>query len=117
MDDAAAKHFAEEWVSAWNGHDLETILSHYADPPSHTSPLIALRLGIADGTIKDSATLRDYFRRGLESAPALRFDLIETFVGVGSVGLVYTNQVGKRILEVMHLDANGKVVRSVVCWA
>ena len=26
-----ARTFAEEWVAAWNAHDLERILAHYSD--------------------------------------------------------------------------------------
>lgn len=40
-----ARHFASEWVSAWNSHDLDRILSHYSDDFSMTSPFIAGPLG------------------------------------------------------------------------
>ena len=26
-----ARRFAEEWIAAWNAHDLERILAHYTD--------------------------------------------------------------------------------------
>jgi hypothetical protein len=26
-----AEHFAADWIAAWNAHDLEHILAHYAD--------------------------------------------------------------------------------------
>jgi hypothetical protein len=25
-----ANHFAEDWIAAWNAHDLQRILAHYA---------------------------------------------------------------------------------------
>lgn len=37
-----AKQFAEHWISAWNKHDLEEILSHYTDDFDMTTPMIQL---------------------------------------------------------------------------
>jgi hypothetical protein len=36
-----AEHFAEEWISAWNAHDLVRILSHYENDFEMASPRIA----------------------------------------------------------------------------
>jgi ketosteroid isomerase-like protein len=33
-----AAQFAEEWIAAWNSHDLDRILSHYADDFEMASP-------------------------------------------------------------------------------
>jgi ketosteroid isomerase-like protein len=32
IDEATAKRFAHSWYSAWNAHDLDGIISHYAVP-------------------------------------------------------------------------------------
>jgi hypothetical protein len=109
-----SRAFAEDWVDAWNRHDLDAIVSHYADPPEHSSPLIVERLGRADGTIRSAEELRAYFQRGLEGAPPLRFELLDVFPGVSSVAVLYRNHRGKTVLEVMYLDAQNKVTRSTV---
>ena len=31
VDSAFAEHFANDWIAAWNAHDLDRVLSHYAD--------------------------------------------------------------------------------------
>ena len=36
-----AKRFAREWIEAWNSHDLDAILSHYATDVVLTSPVAA----------------------------------------------------------------------------
>ncbi len=110
----AARAFADEWVDAWNRHDLAAILAHYADPPEHASPLIVERLGRADGTIRDRAELEAYFRRGLEGSPPLCFELLDVFPGVSSVALLYRNHRGNTVLEVMDLDDRARVTRSTV---
>lgn len=114
MDLDGARAFASAWVDAWNRHDLEAILDHYADPPAHTSPLVVERLGRADGTIRDRAELAAYFARGLASTPPLRFELVDVLPGVSSVAVVYRNHRGRTVVEVMVLDDRGKVVRSLV---
>jgi hypothetical protein len=51
MDHAFAEQFAEEWYAAWNAHDPERILSHYADDVEVASPLVSVLTGEADGRI------------------------------------------------------------------
>ena len=67
--------FAREWIEAWNAHDLERILSHYAEDIVLTSPIAARRLGDPRGTVRGKAALRDYFAQGLAARPDLRFAL------------------------------------------
>ncbi|WP_294294153.1 hypothetical protein [uncultured Chryseobacterium sp.] len=38
--------FAAAWISAWNSHDLENILSHYSDDLMITTPMITLATGV-----------------------------------------------------------------------
>ncbi|HET7214261.1 MAG TPA: nuclear transport factor 2 family protein [Terriglobia bacterium] len=113
LKEAEAQKFAEEWVQAWNAHDLEAILSHYAPDVVLTSPVAAELLNDASGTVKGKDALRAYFSRGLEVHRNLAFDLREVLVGISSVVLYYQNQKGTMTGEFMELDANKKVVRVV----
>ena len=40
LPDDFAKQFATEWISAWNAHDLDAILSHYVDDFEMSSPVM-----------------------------------------------------------------------------
>lgn len=104
-----AKTLAEQWVAAWNSHDLEAILGHYDESVELISPVAAQLLGRADGKVSGKANLRAYFQRGLEAYPGLRFELEDVLAGVNSVVLYYKNQKGTRTAEYMELAANGKV--------
>ena len=104
---------AEEWVAAWNAHDLELILAHYEEEVVLTSPVAARLLGLPDGKVAGKANLRAYFQRGLEAFPELRFRLEDVLWGLRSVVLYYTNQQGTRTAEFMELSAAGKVARVV----
>jgi ketosteroid isomerase-like protein len=108
-----AWELANDWVAAWNTHDLELILAHYEDAVELTSPVAARLLGTSDGMVVGKANLRAYFQRGLEAYPELQFRLEDVFWGLNSVVLVYANQRGTRTAEYMELSAIGKVARVV----
>ena len=80
---------AQEWIAAWNAHDLELILAHYAEDVELTSPFVAKLTGPSEGVVRGKAALRDYFTRGLEAYPTLRFDFIQLYPGVRSCVLEY----------------------------
>jgi len=109
-----ARAFAQEWIDAWNSHDLERILAHHAEDAVLSSPVALQRFG-GDGTLRGKTALRDYFARGLAAYPDLRFDLIETLWGTETIVLGYANNHrGSKTAEVMLLNPAGKVSR---VWA
>ncbi len=108
---ADAERLAAHWIAAWNAHDLDAVLSHYADDVEIASPVAAQLLGTPDGRVVGKPALRAYFARGLEAFPALRFALKDVLVGTDTVVLYYVNQRGTHTAEVMELGANGLVTR------
>ena|SRR6188472_1632718 len=110
MTSEEARRFAEEWVDAWNRHDLDGILEHYAEDIVFTSPFAA-KLVPGDGTVRGRSALRDYFKAGLSAYPDLRFTLRHVAVGVDSVTLVYDSVKGLLAAETMTLDGRLNVTR------
>jgi hypothetical protein len=108
-----AWQLANEWVAAWNAHDLDLIMAHYEDEVELTSPVAARLLGKPDGKVAGKANLRAYFQRGLEAFPEMQFRLEDVLWGLNSVVLYYANQKGTRTAEFMELSAAGKVARVV----
>ena len=104
---------AEHWITVWNAHDLDLIMTHYEDSIELSSPVVAQLLGKPGTKLIGKANLRAYFQRGLEAYPELYFRLEDVFLGVSSVVLLYTNQKGTRTAEFMELSAIGKVARVV----
>ncbi len=107
---ADAERLAAEWVAAWNAHDLDAIMHHYADDVEIASP-VAAQLLAGDGHVRGKPALRAYFAKGLAANPQLRFELKQIFVGVDTIVLRYANQRGTETAEVMELDARGHVRR------
>ena len=108
---------AQDWVGAWNAHDLERILTHYEEGVELTSPAAAQLFGAPDGKVAGKTNLRAYFQRGLEAYPNLHFQLEDVLWGVSSVVLCYKNQKGSRTAEFMELSATGKVSRVVANYS
>jgi ketosteroid isomerase-like protein len=117
LTESEARNFAQEWIVAWNSHDLEAILSHYGEDIVLTSPVAAKMLGDPTGAIRGKTALRNYFRRGLEAYPNLQFELLDMMFGISSVVLCYKNQKGTKSAEFMEFDANGRVARVVANYS
>src|SRR5258708_5427168 len=117
LTETQARQFANEWVQAWNSHDLDAIMSHYASEVVLTSPVAANLLNDPSGTVAGKEALRKYFERGLAAYPDLSFQLLDVMRGISSVVLYYVNQKGTKSGEFMELDANQKVVRIVANYS
>ncbi len=104
-----ARAFAEEWVAAWNSHDLELILTHYEEDVELRSP-VAVKLLQGDGTVRGKVALREYFELGLQAYPHLRFELVETLWGIETIVISYVNNVrGSKTAEVMLMSEAGRI--------
>ncbi|HUN90077.1 MAG TPA: nuclear transport factor 2 family protein [Terriglobales bacterium] len=113
LTETFARQFAADWIHAWNSHELEAIMSHYAEDVVLTSPAAAKLLGEPSGLVQGKEDVREYFRRGLEAFPQLKFSLVDVFWGVSSVVLCFENQRGTRTAEFMEIDAEKLIMRVI----
>ena len=104
-----AQKFAQEWIESWNSHDLDVIMTHYAEDVEITSPMIKLAAGIESGSLLGKATVRAYWEKALSRITDLHFELVDVTQGVNSVALYYKSVMNKMSIEVMFFDDNGKV--------
>ena len=82
----SAEAFAAHWISAWNSHDIEAILSHYSDDVVFLSPVAAQRTG--DGRVIGREALRSYWSAGLAAQPELQFELDKVLIGFHTVTFI-----------------------------
>ncbi|HXE10562.1 MAG TPA: nuclear transport factor 2 family protein [Bryobacteraceae bacterium] len=113
MTETQARSFAREWMMAWNSHDLNAIMSHYAPEVVLISPVAARLLADSTGTVVGKEALLSYFKQGLQAYPNLSFNLIEVMWGLSSIVLHYVNQNGIKCGEFMELAPDGKVIKVV----
>jgi SnoaL-like domain len=117
MTEARAAGFAREWVAAWNGHDLDRILSHYAEDIVFASPFAVELTGAPDGVVRGKPALRSYFARGLGPIPSCVSQPITALPGAASVALHYRSIGGREAIEVMELGGDGLVHRVTVHYS
>lgn len=115
IDAAFAARFAEEWIQAWNSHDLDRVLSHYADTFEMVSPVIVQITGESSGRLIGKPAVRAYWSKAFQLIPDLRFELIATLVGVDSVTVHYKGHRG--LAAEVFTFANGKVVKAAAHYA
>ena len=113
VDEVKAREFAASWYAAWNAHDIDRIMSHYAAGIEHSSPFIKRYNGTDDTSLKGIEAVRDYFDRALKRNPTLRFDPLHLTIGLESVILVYRRMTGDLAAELFAFDEAGSVARSI----
>jgi ketosteroid isomerase-like protein len=110
--------FADEWIAAWNAHDLDRILSHYAEDVVFESPVIRERLGKASGQVRGKDELRAYWSGAFRAWPDLRFELLDLFKGVDGGAVRYFSHVrGCDVIEVFRFGADGLVTQASAHYA
>lgn len=107
-----AEHFASEWLDAWNAHDLDRILGHYADDFEMHSPAITQILGVPSGMLRGKEAVRGYWAKALGLFPDLKFELQATLLGIDSITLCYTGARGRVVAEVFRFGPNHQVIRA-----
>jgi len=116
IDRKFAERFAEDWIAAWNSHDLERVLAHYSDDFEMSSPFIALIAGEPSGKLRGKKAVREYWARALQMNPNLHFKLATTLVGAGSITIYYEGIRGM-VAEVVHFGPDGKVTAAFAHYA
>lgn len=103
--------FAQEWLMAWNSHDLNKIMEHYSEKIDFVSPIIQ-QMGInAEGKISNKSDLKDYFSKALQKYPDLHFELYHELKGSHSIVLFYRSVNNSFSAEYMELNKEGQVTK------
>lgn len=84
-----AEQIANEWLTAWNAHNLEDILKHYSAGIIFHSPFVQRLTGNPDGLLEGKDNLRAYFSKALVAYPDLKFELFEILCGSNSFVIHY----------------------------
>jgi hypothetical protein len=116
IDAEKAQAFAREWVKAWNDHDLEAILSHYAEDVVFHSPRIRMVTDRDVDSVTGKAELRAYWSAALERLRSLFFEIDQVLPGSDALTILYTNERSQYVAETFVFDADGKVSRSIAAY-
>ena len=111
-----AEHFAQEWIAAWNSHDLAKILSHYSEDFEMASPYIAQIANEPSGVLRGKAAVGAYWEAALQRMPDLHFEHVSTLVGAQSLTIYYRGARGMAA-EVFFFGPDGQVVKACAHYA
>jgi ketosteroid isomerase-like protein len=99
-----ADAFSQRWVDAWNAHDVESVLQHFADDVVFTSPVAAALLPETAGIIRGKPALRNYWTQALQRVANLRFAIEGVYEGIDTIVIAYRNQDGGLVSEVLRFS-------------
>ena len=111
------RSLACDWIAAWNARDLDRIMAHYSPDVEFQANTVVRRWNRPDGRLHGHAELREHFRLGLELAPALHFELLETFAAPGGYAVLYQRENGNRVLDVVQLDSQQRACHVQALYA
>lgn len=63
------QQFADDWVQAWNSHDVEAVLAHFHDDVVFSSPIAARVLPDSLGVVRGKEALRHYWTTAWRCCP------------------------------------------------
>jgi ketosteroid isomerase-like protein len=98
--------FAQEWVAAWNRHDVEAVLAHFHDDVVFTSPVAAAVVPDSRGEVRGKSALRQYWTAALAVLHDLRFEIVGVYQGQSVLVINYRNERGALVNEVLEFDGD-----------
>jgi len=114
---AELRGLVEHWIAAWNVRDLDRIMQHYADDVEFEANTVVRRWQKPDGKLRGVDEVREHFRRGLELAPQLHFEIEDVFSAPSGYAVLYRRENGNRVLDVVELNPEGKACRVKAFYA
>jgi hypothetical protein len=112
LSDKWGQNFAKSWLEAWNSHDVDRVLEHYADDFVMISPTIKEIAAKAEGILIGKSELRELCSKTFNEVPELKFELMAVAIGIKSLTIYYTSKEFQLVIEVMEFDEIWKISKS-----
>ena len=110
MTDEQALAIAEAWRSAWNSHDPERVIAHYASDVRYFSPFIEAAGTRPAGELSGRDALREYAVSAFGRFPELHFDApLQVGAGSSSVCVVYRSVRDLLAMETLLVGGDGLI--------
>jgi SnoaL-like domain len=112
-----ALQHAQHWAAAWNAHDLDRILSFYADDVVFEVSTAGTRWQKPDGKLRGKSELRKHFGLGLQIAPQLWFEIETVLLAPSEYAVLYRRDNGNRVVDCVTLDSDGLASHAIAYYA
>ena len=116
IDRPWAEQFAREWAANWHAKNLDALLSHYSPNIVFRSPRISVVLGKSQTSVSGLSELRGYWRKALEAAKVVRFEIASLGVRSSALTIVYQNQRNDHVAETLVFGEHGKIIEGIVTY-
>ena len=104
------KQIALNWINAFNEHNLEELLSLYAEDAVHFSPKLKIREPQTNGQIAGKPALRSWWAGAFERIPTLHYKLENLIINDGQVLMEYIRKAAGEpdmmIAEILEINDN-----------
>lgn len=85
---------------------MESVLEHFHNDVLFTSPVAAKLLPDTAGVVRAKPALRHYWTQALQRIPNLRFVVEGVYQGIDTIAIVYRNQEGTLVCEVLRFSGD-----------
>ncbi len=92
-DEEILSKIANQWIEAFNRHDLDGLLALYSDKAEHYSPKLKARQPETRGIIKGKDNMRAWWQDSFDRLPSLRYELIRLTSQKNRVFMEYVRHV------------------------
>ena len=108
---------AHLWFTAFNGHNLEKLLSLYDENAEHYSPKLKLKFPDTKGLISSKSELHNWWQSAFDDLPSLQYQVTSLTANENRVFMEYIRKVDNQedllVAEVLEIN-NNKIVFSRV---
>jgi ketosteroid isomerase-like protein len=87
------RSIAVKWFAAFNGHDLEALLSLYHNDAKHFSPKLKIRKPETNGLVQGKTALREWWKDAFERLPTLNYTYTSLTADEDRVFMEYVRKV------------------------
>lgn len=98
--------FSNQWVQAWNAHDVDSVLQHFHEDVVFTSPVAARFFPETGGIVRGKPALRRYWTHAVQRIPGLHFRVEGVYQGIDTLVLTYRNQDNRLVNEVLRFSGD-----------
>ncbi|MBS1741687.1 MAG: nuclear transport factor 2 family protein [Bacteroidetes bacterium] len=111
------RSIALQWIDAFNEHDIEKLLSLYADDAIHFSPKLKIKQPETQGWVSGKDALRHWWAGSFQSIPSLQYNLVNLIVNEAQLLMEYLRKADgapdMMVAEILEIS-NGLIIKSRV---
>jgi hypothetical protein len=111
LTEEIALKIAQSWIEAWNLHDVNKIMVHYAEDVEVESPLILKLLDDLAGVSRGKTELKSYYSRALARYPEIHLELLQVLMGIDYFAIYYRTAKGLICVDQLHIDSAGLIFK------